>query len=59
MLDQIARDAARLIENEFAKGHEGGVTQRCAAVQVIVADAIRRALSEASNGMIQYPQIPW
>lgn len=42
--DEIALDAAREIDDAFARGYPGGVTQRTAAVQIIVMAAMGRAL---------------
>jgi hypothetical protein len=53
-MDLITLEAARAIENEFAKGHAGGVTQRQASVQVIVADAIKKAFDLATKGLKEW-----
>jgi hypothetical protein len=50
-VDMIALGAARAIEDEFAKGHAGGATQRQAAVQVIVIEAIKQAFDLATSGL--------
>lgn len=49
-VDEIALEAARLIEVHFARSHRGGATQRRARVQCIVIDAIKRAMPLQDHG---------
>jgi hypothetical protein len=42
-LNTLSLSVARLVDDEFAKHHEGGRTQRLAKIQVIVREAIREA----------------
>lgn len=44
-IDGVALEAAQRIDDLFAQGHEGGVTQRTARVQIVVRETIRMALS--------------
>jgi hypothetical protein len=39
-IDEAALRAAKRIEDEYAKGHPGGVTHRLSCVQVIIVDEI-------------------
>lgn len=43
-MDQIALDAATAVEDMFAQGWEGGVTQRKARVQCLIRGLIDNAL---------------
>lgn len=43
-LNALALRVALLIEDEYAKSHRGGRTQRLAKMQVITREAIREAL---------------
>ena len=43
-MDQIALDAASMIEDIFARGSSGGVTMRKAQVQILIRDLIENAL---------------
>lgn len=47
-VEQRALDTAKRIEDEFAKGHLGGVVQRRAALQLIVTDAMVSAIDSAT-----------
>ncbi len=44
-LNALALRVALLIEDEYAKGHQGGRPQRLAKMQVIAREAIREALT--------------
>lgn len=50
-LDMIALDAAAAIDDEFARHHAGGATQRTAKVQRLVTEAIKRAFDYATKGL--------
>jgi ABC-type sulfate transport system substrate-binding protein len=50
-IDKLALATARDIEDEFSKGHSGGVTQRRAAVQGLVANAIKMTLRQAIDNL--------
>jgi hypothetical protein len=52
-IDMIALEAARSVEDEFAKGHPGGACQRQASVQVIITAAINRAFDCATDGLLR------
>lgn len=44
-INALALRVALLIEDEYAKGHQGGRSQRLAKMQVIAREAIREALT--------------
>lgn len=47
-IDSIALQAAREIEDIFAKGWPGGRTQRLARVQCVIIDAMKQVVSKPS-----------
>lgn len=57
-IDRLAMDATMQIEDEFAKGHIGGVVQRRAAIQVLVTAAMVSALKTATASAINFTGRP-
>lgn len=48
-LDQVALDAAYLIEDMFAQSWVGGIAQRRAAIQIQIRSAMNIAVAQVSN----------
>lgn len=56
-IDHIALETVHSIEDELVKAHSCRA-QRNARLQTIIINAIRTALSVASNGIVNYAPVP-